>query len=1080
MDNNRNSITSHDPIQKLKTFLLSVSPSKFERLAGCLLGRLLDVPVRFARSGNQRGGDGGISGAGGRELIFEARRYKDSSRLDERSILGEIEQAVERNPALEAWILITTQEVPEQIRDAMVREEANHGIGTVILDWLPQPLPKLAVLSAAYPECFNTVIGEGYDQLLADIAAMQGYDATLKTIRDEFDSWAIGYEALRAASHSWVKKIWHSPQTANARFGQNVAGGDLDARYVRRSDMIDYLDAWLGTTSKEQVGAVVGRDGIGKTWMVIDWLQLRSESLPIIVLAPSSSIGNIIANRSDLIKFIARYLYEITQVRNQRFWEQRIRRLLKRPVDEGPVFLLYFDGLNQLASFNWSGTFKQLEDEPFYLRTLILITARTNFFEQNMHGLSSLCSEPYRIDIDGYDMTPGGAFDQKLDMEGLSRDDFPEQLIPFASVPRLFDLVVQQKSALGDVKEVTVHRLLWGYGASTIIASSHGSFTEKSWRRFILDLVEEHRGGRFRSTVNNLKDLSSDNTLTSDHIYQRVSTVVDGIFSDLNDYDELDFHPDFVHHALGLALVKQMEEAGSDAKARSCLEKFLDPIEGYDERAEILRAAVTITLQKGIEKNTEPETTWLSTLCRFWLHTQNLPDNHLEELAFLAPKLVKPLLDVIETSEGYALSTPRYNAINALGKVDKNDQVIARNLAHRAAQWLRFISLEKTESDNDHSESSRYATRCKRLNERIGTSNTGQITVAGREFEIVDYKGDDLIIAAAQLLQGRPLRDVIEFFEIGAIHTAIVGGGLAQESQSWLNILNTIDPEETAAGLRRASETIHARKPEPGVHSELNKRIASLLLWRTGYADDAEKAWTNDPKIDHWYRYETDYLPDPSRSAFPLERRHAAQVLRDTELSVISRIKRAKNALLDPNFEVPGDFINELISSANCFDFTLTSVGRGHTREDIDWEDISLSLARCAPEVLAERERVRIQQYSERPSEQRFASALAAPNAMLLVREEESAALKILREREDGGSNSDKSLARSMMLISEIQCEPPMEQIRRIMDSGIYEIDLLLAQACDTPSKWEIDKLLDEYGGKDEQLNILGSLLLCT
>ena len=93
-------------------------------------------------AGNQRGGDGGVSGAGGRHLIFEARRYSDDSRLDERGILGEIEQAIDRDPALEAWLLVTTQEAPEQIQQAMTRAGEEKGIGTVIIDWLHQPLPK--------------------------------------------------------------------------------------------------------------------------------------------------------------------------------------------------------------------------------------------------------------------------------------------------------------------------------------------------------------------------------------------------------------------------------------------------------------------------------------------------------------------------------------------------------------------------------------------------------------------------------------------------------------------------------------------------------------------------------------------------------------------------------------------------------------------------------------------------------------------------------------------------------------------------------------------------------------------------
>ena len=241
-----------------------------------------------------------------------------------------------------------------------------------------------------------------------------------------------------------------------------------------------------------------------------------------------------------------------------------------------------------------------------------------------------------------------------------------------------------------------------------------------------------------------------------------------------------------------------MEETKSGEDAKTYLERFLDPIEGFDEHAEILRAAINITLLKKFD----PQPIWLSTLCTSWLHTQNLPENHLEELEILAPALVEPLLDVIQESEGHALNTPRHIAINALDQVDKSDSNVAHLITQRGIRWTSFISLEKRETDDEHSESSHYAMRRKRLNDRIGTSNIGKVIIAGRDFEIVDYKDDDLIIAAAQLLQGRPLRYSIEFFVTGAIHNAIVIDGIIGETHSWLNILNTIDPEEAAAGLR--------------------------------------------------------------------------------------------------------------------------------------------------------------------------------------------------------------------------------------------------------------------------------------
>ena len=224
------------------------------------------------------------------------------------------------------------------------------------------------------------------------------------------------------------------------------------------------------------MAALIGRDGVGKTWTVIDWMQSSLDRLPILIPVPSSSIGDGISSRSDLINFFARYLYDLTDVRTRPFWEQRVRRLLKRPTDQGPVFLLFLDGLNQRSSCDWVGVFRQLQDDPFHQRVPTLISARTSFFDERLNGLRALFSEPQRIDIGGYDLSPGGAFDQKLEMAGLSRDDLPHHLIEHAVVPRLFDLVVRLRDKLGSVHEVTVHRLLWEYGASAIATSTGGAF----------------------------------------------------------------------------------------------------------------------------------------------------------------------------------------------------------------------------------------------------------------------------------------------------------------------------------------------------------------------------------------------------------------------------------------------------------------------------------------------------------------------------------------------------------------------------------------------------------------------------
>ena len=1071
MASRRKGSRSPDPCDQLRQILLGAEPGCLERLAQTALSNLLDIPFRNARAGDQRGGDGGTSGT--RDLVFEARRYEPTTSFDERGIRGQILQAVERKPDLEAWILVSTREVPEQVQDAIDATALGQGVAAFSIDWLRQPLPQLAVLSASTPDGFAAEFGEQHRVLLERIRDLPGYAPTLKSIERELQSWSIGYAAIREASHRRVREIWEFRRRAQAKFKQDVAGGEESARHVRRAALIDRLDAWFDCSPEGAVGALVGRDGAGKTWATVDWLQLRLDRLPIVVLAPSSALGSADPTRVDLVNFVAHYLQEVADVRDISYWEGRVRRLLARPVDEGPALLLFFDGLNQLPSHDWLGLLQQLEDIPFHQRAVTLISARTTFFDDRLDRLRRLMAPPHRIGVGNYDEAPGGEFDQKLALAGFSRDDLPDHLVRHAVVPRMFDLIVRLRTELGGVREVTVHRLLWAYGASTIPASSDGAFSENTWRSFLRDLASEYRGGRYRPTLRQVESLSASATLTPDHVYRRVSGVVDGIFTRLDGEDELHFESEFVYHALGLALVAHMERGEAGEDPTTVLDRFLDPIAGYDGRAEVIRAAVSITL---LRHAAEPPS-WLGTLCMHWLHSQNLPEGHQDELRILAPELVTPMLDVIEASCGHALATPREIAVASLAAVDKSDRHVAAVIAERGARWQSSISLEMRGNQSDRTEDSFHRHRCNRLNDRIGVADPGSVTIAGREFEIVERTDDDLIVATAQLLQGRPLKDAIEFFVCGAIQVAVVGGGAAQETQSWLNMLNTVDPEDTAIELRRASQSIRSTAPEEGHHPDLNARIASILLWRAGYSDDAVEAWNTDPKIDHHARYETDYLSDPSRSHFRLERRHAARVLCDKRLPMFRRIERAKDVLLDPTFAIPPEFVEELTAVSNEFDFSQTAIGRWRSSEDMHWDHLSLALARCAPSRLADRERAQIQQFAERSADQRFGPALVAPELMLLVGKTESVALQALRERGTDDSSEDENTIRTNLLIAEIQADSPVEQVTKILNSDLDPLNLYLSRACHTPSRSELDRMVAYCGDDERMLSRLAMLL---
>ena len=1051
-----------DTLDMLCDVLRGVPPPAFERLVGRQLGRLLGVPFRLARSGDQRGGDGGVQGP--RNLVYEARRYAQETRLDERAIVGQIYQAVARIPDLEAWILVTTQEVSEQIRAAMLDVGRRNGVAALIVDW-QLPMPALAALCAFDGEGFEAEIGSGYAELLAEIAERRDYPSALEALRSEICEWSIGYETVREASHRWIREIWGSKRVAHPRFGQMVAGGADGVQHVRRVSVIDQLDAWFASSRTGRLGILTGLEGMGKTWVGLDWLQSRLECLPIVVVLPASEVGDrSITGRDDLIRFVARRLsrYDPETVRDSGYWERRVERILERPVEEGVAFLFYFDGLNQVAGHDWVQTLSQFLDDPFYGRALLLFSARTSFLDGPLARLRGAFEKVDRIVVRPFDLLPGGEFDQRLAAAGLARDDVPDGLLARAAVPRLFDLVVKLRDSLGDVRRVTVHRLLWAYGGVVATDSTSGAFDESRWRRFLLALAEGLREGNVRATEDQVAMMAGDPKSTVDSIHRRTSAVIDSIFAVLNEDGEVDFSEDFVHHALGLALEKRTREAGQNVDI--ILAEFLDPIEGYDERAEVLRAAVTIALQR----KPTGDAAFLGSLCTWWLQTPNLPDDHVDELRVLAPGLVEALLDAVERSSGTAFHRARCAAIEALESVDRDDSKAAKAISTRAAAWYQTLSVEDSGSSRD--------TTRERILKRIGVYE-GRVTIAGHELEIGGKSDPGLHLAAAQLLQGRPLSGATAYFEASAIYGAIRDE--PQEEQSWLNVLNAVDPLETAVELRAraAAFTAMAEDPEPDVDPYVYLRVAALLFWRTGYEEDDRSARAVDPRREASRYYETDYLPNPGQSWFTLERRHARDVLGNAALSVRHRIGRAKDALLDPEFDVPQEFVAALVADARRFDFADTSTGRSRTSADFEWEDLSFALARCAPDVLARLERARLRSYSERTGDKRYGAALAAPSLLMLVGSKERSAMATLRKRGSVEDRTGEAFTVDNLLSLEVQGKPPLEQIKTIVDSGIDGVDRTLAAVCGTPSLHDVDVLVADCVADDEKLGLLGAIL---
>ena len=203
-----------------------------------LIGCLLDVPIAVASSGFQYGADAGPAGQQGRRFRLECKRYSDTTRLSSRELLGEVDEALDRDEALEAWVLFATCTVGEQIRQSLDQHGGKNGVPVLIIDWTEVGIPSLAALCASSPE----TVGEFLSPVVVDAARDLQTNAgvSIERLKRDLQSWCLGFESLRQKSHERLDEIWNNPRESVAVFGQDVSGETKQRRssasvYMTRS-----------------------------------------------------------------------------------------------------------------------------------------------------------------------------------------------------------------------------------------------------------------------------------------------------------------------------------------------------------------------------------------------------------------------------------------------------------------------------------------------------------------------------------------------------------------------------------------------------------------------------------------------------------------------------------------------------------------------------------------------------------------------------------------------------------------------------------------------------------------------------
>jgi hypothetical protein len=1050
-------------------------PQQLENLAAELIGQLLGVEVAVAQSGSQHGGDAGPAGRQGRRFRIECKKYRETTALSHRELLGELDQAVGRDEAIEAWVLVATRTVPEQLRQELEQHGDRLGVPVLIFSWAADSLSTLAALCASGPQVVGRLISADAGVLARKLAAIAG-DA-IDEIRSELASWTLGFEILRRKSHEKIREIWHSSKVSNAELGQDAAGGS-HAKRIKRQTVSRALDVWwAGQAQTDAPLVVLGAEGVGKTWATLDWLADHIVEQPILFVVPSSAVASLqTASQATVKRFFAERCYELTGQRSVDHWLRRLDRLTQRPTDEGPAITIVFDGINQEPSVSWLQILKILQAPPFAGRVRSIVSTRPHFFTDRLSELKGLIASAVKTTVEVYSVEPGGEFDQMLALEGLTRTSLHPDLVDLARTPRLFKLVVRLRNRLADAHQITVHRLLWEYGRDSFGERAGRSFSEAQWRQYLQDIAAAIRQGATAFNERTLGEAATRPDLSTGDVYARLSDIIDGRFTRAAPSGAIEFTPTVVAHSLAgalLAALAPLTTATHDV-VDAALTKWLDPIAGLDQSPEILRAAVAILIERG----DKTDTPIAGALVAAWLQSQNLPENHRRELEALAANLVSPLLDSIERSTSHTQLSARLSAVNALRAIPRTDSVASTTIVDRATSWLRPISRDVRASGfgstNDFEKQ-----RAKRLIDCVGVDRSGPMTILGHAMTFVDYGDGVLGALVPSILEGFPLAPAASVIEMATINEMVGRGNAGLDGLQWLLILNEIDAEATAEALRAHARSVQQRLPETGISTRLSVRVARRLLSLTGYESDEIAALAIGP-ADQERSYENAYLASPATSFFKLERRHVDAVLGDATRPIYARLQRTKSFWSSPTFSPTPSVVDEIRRAASTIDPAKLDSAGSITIDDHAFGELEPVLARCAPDLLADIGRRKLLMLQDASREQRYWRAIAAPHQLMIANAESRKAARALRTRFTENEAGNELYASTQLLIVELHGEQGSTQASRIIEAGLEVFLNALGDIIAEPSSEQVDAVFTrfEQGTLNQQQTLLSLLLI--
>ena len=587
----------------------------FENLVRDLLSRETGQRFTLAKSGPQGGVDARTSSDEFSNVIgVETKRYGAQTPLPADETRSKLDDAATTHPDLELWILVASREVKEPDASDLHAKGNTLGIEVLILDWpdSAELLPALLILCSRHEDILPAYVAitSEIEGVLRDARAHPTYADQCTALRQKLVQPVLGYGNAREAIAQHLRSHMASMPAASARIGRYTNLTDPSVIRIDRAGLREAIAAWWSAAEPRPPLALLGAEGMGKTWAALSWWldrELAGTHLPLTLIVPARFIAS--ATPADVI---GGALYQIFGVRNAMWWARRARRWCASA--QATRIVLIIDGLNErFDAADWSILATELRLDAWAGAVDLVMTDRADHWRRLSGGFQAAGIACTEISVGAFDDTE---LDQILGRAGMDRATLDPTLLPLMRVPRLCTLALRHWARLSGSGDVTPERLVYEDFRDRI----YPNLDDQEMRNLIATI-----GGTLRTA--NQPDVTVlrrevAEALAAESGAQNseatISAIVSGVwFAPVpGEPHRFRVNPDLAPIAMGLALVRAVQSIDTEAEVVHRIEAFVDDLRGLQLGVTLIGIAAsfaTIAPECGVVARRVLLDTWLGS-----------------------------------------------------------------------------------------------------------------------------------------------------------------------------------------------------------------------------------------------------------------------------------------------------------------------------------------------------------------------------------------------------------------------------------------------------------------------------------